>query len=221
MTKKLLFCFLLMCWALTARAQWDFLKKAPINLVADLGISDLRNAPAAMETRALDSRSINIYYMKKFRISNRFSFNLGLGGGMEKYGFTNRITLTQTPSGTQLFDLSQGDVRRSLLAVNYADLPAELRFASNSGRKAFRIALGGKFGVRVSSHTKVRYNEGTVKFKDDFDLNPVRYGVYGRMGYSSVNVFAYYGLSELFRAGKAPEGAPITPVMFGISLTTF
>ncbi|WP_448519497.1 outer membrane beta-barrel protein [Rhodoflexus sp.] len=221
MTKKFFLCLLLAVWTIAAKAQLDFLKGAPINLVVDLGISNLRDAPEEMALNTLNSRSINIYYMKSFRISNRFSFNSGLGGGMEKYGFSNEVTLIASASGTEVIDISQTNVRRSLLAVNYIDLPAELRFASSSGRRAFRVAVGGKVGVRISSHTKIRYEEGTGKFKDDFNLNPLRYGVYGRIGYSSYNVFAYYGLSELFRSGRAPQGAAIVPFMFGISLTTF
>ncbi|MCS7019616.1 MAG: porin family protein [Cytophagales bacterium] len=207
--------------AKTVQAQLGLLKRAPINLVADLGISGLRSAPQEMELIPMQSRSINIYYMKNVRISNRISFNVGVGAGMEKYGFANRVTLVESAGSAQLVDISQTSVRRSLLAVNYADLPAEFRFSSGSGRRAFRIAAGGKLGVRVSSHTKVIYQEGINKYKDDFQLNPLRYGIYGRVGYSSFSFFGYYGLSELFRAGKSPQRAAIVPFMLGISLSTF
>lgn len=221
MTKKLFPLLLAAFWATVAQAQLEFLKRAPINLAADIGISALRHAPQGMELRPIHSRSINIYYMKNFRLGNRFSLNVGAGGGTEKYAFAEKVTLSESSGRAALLDISQTDVRRSLLAVSYADVPVEFRVATSGGRRAFRLAAGGKLGVRVSSHTKVRYGEGIGKFKDDFFLNPLRYGIYGRIGYGSFNLFAYYGLSELFRKGKAPEGAAARPFMLGISLTTF
>ncbi len=220
--KKLFFGLLLTVWAVAAQAQLGLLKRAPINLVMDLGISGLQDAPVSMELNPLNSRTVNIYYMKNIRISNHFSFNLGAGAGMEKYAFSKEVLLESGFQSAIMSNIASFDVRKTLVAINYADLPIEFRFTTKSGRKAFRVAAGGKIGVRVSSHTKVKFEDGDKsKYKDDFYLNPIRYGIYGRMGYGSFNVFAYYGLSELFRASKAPEGAPVTPFTFGISLTTF
>jgi hypothetical protein len=222
MVKKLFFSLLLTVWAVAAQAQLGFLKRAPINLVMDLGISGLRDAPMPMELTPIHSRTVNIYYMKSIRMSNHFSFNLGAGAGMEKYAFSKKVLLESGSQSAIMSNISAFNVRKTLVAVNYADIPLEFRFVSKSGRKAFRLAAGGKIGVRVSSHNKVKFEDGDKsKYKDDFYLNPIRYGVYGRIGYSSFNVFTYYGLSELFRAGKAPEGMPIVPFTFGISLTTF
>lgn len=222
MAKKIFFSLLLAVWAVAAQAQLGLLKRTPINLVVDLGISGLRNVPTSMELNPFNSRTVNIYYMKNIRIGNCFSFNVGAGAGMEKYAFSKKVLLESGFQSAVMSNIGTFDVRKSLVAINYADIPLEFRLASKSGRKAFRVAAGGKIGIRISSHNKVKFENGDKsKYKDDFYLNPIRYGIYGRMGYNSFNLFAYYGLSELFRAGKAPEGAPVMSFTFGISLTTF
>ena len=115
----------------------------------------------------------------------------------------------------------------SKLAANYLDLPVELRFNSkkNDHRRSFKVALGGKIGVLISSKTKIKYKEEgtTIKLqnKQDFNLNKFRYGVQGRVGFGGFSLFLYYGISELFENNKGPQGTPVTTLNFGISIAGF
>ena len=73
--------------------------------------------------------------------------------------------------------------------------------------------------VKLGSHTKIVYNtDGKEKEKrrDDFSLNVLRYGVTGRVGYESVQIYGTCYLSPMFENGKGPE---LYPFEIGIAFT--
>ncbi len=119
------------------------------------------------------------------------------------------------------------DIIKSKLAANYFDIPVEFRFNSikNDHRRSFKVAIGGKIGVLLTSHTKIKYKEEgtTIKLqnKQDFNLNKFRYGAHARVGVGGFNVFFYYGISELFKNNKGPQNTSVTTMNLGISIAGF
>jgi hypothetical protein len=59
-----------------------------------------------------------------------------------------------------------------------------------------------------------------VKYKEHriMNIQSFRYGVTGRLGYGSVNVHAFYGLSDIFEDGKGPTGNQLE---IGVSFNPF
>src|SRR5690606_5951 len=105
------------------------------------------------------------------------------------------------------------EINVNTTAINYVDIPLEFRYHFNKTdhSKGFRFALGGKVGFLMNSHTKVEITEPDgltkkIKTRQDFGLNPIRYGVYTRVGLSGFNLWAYYGLNKVFKEGKGPFG---------------
>lgn len=199
----------------------------PGSLVFDLGFNFLTDEPDNMKLNFFGSKIFNIYYMYEIRLgSSAFSFNPGLGVGLEKYRFDKDISLRPTTEGTELFAL-EGDIKNSKLAANYLDIPLEIRFHTNKNnfRKSFKVGIGGKVGVLFDSHTKIKYKEnGDTKIskeKEQFDLSRFRYGVQGRIGIGSFSFFYYQELSTLFKNGKGPENTETAPFKVGISLYIF
>src|SRR5699024_5290101 len=100
---------------------------------------------------------------------------------LEKYRFDKDVTLASANGETAIVPLTEEwDVKNSKLAVNYFDIPLELRFHLNKDnfRKSFKIGVGGKVGVLFDSHTKIKYEtEGDkkiIKSKEQFGLNRFR-----------------------------------------------
>lgn len=211
------------------QARPDF----PGTLRFDIGINLFQDNLPEMDLDAFGSIAFNIYYYFDKSIGNsHFSFNPGLGFGLDKYSFDKNVTLVN--SGNNLIEVAQladilpnADIKKSKLAANYFDIPVEFRFNSrkNDHSRGFKVAVGGKIGILMSSHTKIKYEEEgtTIKLQDkqDFNLNKFRYGAHARVGFGGFNLFFYYGLSELFDNNKGPQGTSVSTMNFGISIAGF
>lgn len=207
----------------------------PGALVIEIANNILQNYPATMKLNWTGSWSANIYYMYEFPIgTSNFSLNLGLGLGLEKYSFDNNITLVTSSDDSQttiepLENVlpSADKYKKSVFANNYVDFPLEIRFFAdkNNRRKSFKVAAGGKFGVRYDIHTKLKYEENDrvkkLKNYENYNVPNFRYGVYGRLGIAGVSLYYYYSLTEMFDNKKGPEETRASVMMVGLSLSGF
>ena len=78
----------------------------------------------------------------------------------------------------------------------------------DGNNNSFRIGLGPYIAYRISSHSKLVYNDGgreKDKNTDNFYLNNFRYGMRLQLGYRSTDLFFNYDLNELFVEGRGPK----------------
>ena len=203
----------------------------------DLGFN-FPSEKAGFNTSFFGSSTVNIYYFYDMRIGkSKFSIHPGVGFGLERYKFNNFKTLGYNAAQDTVFmvDSQFSNLRKSKLITNYLDIPLELRFSTrpDDPNRSFKISLGFKVGVLFDSYTKQKYSDDgekkKVKDKQNYNLNPIRYGAYFRIGGGNLSVFAYYNLSPLFKNGGfgQKQGTdPSTPetinnFMVGVSLATF
>ncbi len=221
----------------------------PGTFMVEYGFNWFTRPPQDVEKGFWGSRTLNLYYQydKQFG-SSPWSVHSGLGLGLERYklqSFTLRLsndtikvttpTLARDASGNTQFISSGallfGDTAKaaskSMFITNYVDVPVEFRFTANptDPAKSFKAAIGGRIGVLLNAQTKLKYSEdGEVKkLKDrqDFNLNPFRYGAYGRIGVGNVYLSIYYNFSDLFKAGKGPDGSTTSNYTITLSLVSF
>jgi hypothetical protein len=207
----------------------------PGALVIEIASNILQNAPDQMGIEFIGSWTVNLYYMYDFPIGNsNFSLDLGVGVGLEKYSFSNDITLVTNADDTQTLIETLDNViptaskyRKSNFANNYIDFPLEVRYYANkeNRRKSFKAAIGGKFGIRYDVLTKVKYEENDqtkkIKNKQNFNVQNFRYGVYGRLGVSGISLYYYYSITEMFDNKKGPEETRANVMMVGLALSGF
>lgn len=209
----------------------------PGTLLVDVGVNLLQNnAVGEMETGVWGSKTVNIYYLYDLRIGDSKFFILpGFGLGLDKYKFDENVTLEvplDNPDTTVLTDLGtlfggNAGIKKSKLATNYFDIPLELRFYSDPDNisRSFKVGIGGKIGIMYSAHTKVNYelndHENKLKHKQDLNLSRIRYGLNARLGFSSFNLYAYYGLNELFEDGKGPGATEASTLSVGLTINAF
>lgn len=204
----------------------------PGALQVQIGSNFLVDHPDSMGTGFWGSKSFNAHYLYSVRFGeSAFSLHPGFGIATDKFSFEDNITLVRTPEGNTdiepLETTEYGEVKKTKLATTYFEVPLELRFHFNKDnfRKSIKLSVGGKVGILMSSHTKVKFEnlgeKQKIKTKDNFNLNRFRYGLQGTFGVAGVGVYFYYGLNDLFEKGEGPEGTPASQMQAGITLSVF
>lgn len=209
------------------------------DLFFDVGFNLLNNRSGDFNTKFFASKTANFYFQRPINLGEKtgFTLNPGIGFGMEKLAFKNDLMLVNDPdkgpNSSQLVDvddvLGEGvSVSKNTTALNYIDIPIELRYHFNRSdyQQGFRLAVGGKVGMLYDAHTKVKYTdadglERKVKNSEDFGLNKFRYGVYTRVGLAGFNLWAYYGLNDVFKSGQGPFETEARQFNFGLSVALF
>lgn len=205
----------------------------PGTFLIDFGLNFPTDNKVGFNTGIWGSRTLNLYYMLDKRIGqSKFSVHPGGGFGLERYKFNNEKTLGYIAGPSSPFDtlrMIQGPLgtKKSQLITNYFDALVEVRFSTNPNdpARSFKVALGFKAGALFDSFTKLKYSENgevkKLKSKQDFNLNPFRYGATLRVGAGNFNLFGYYSLTPLFKDGKGPDQTEITNFTVGLSLAGF
>jgi hypothetical protein len=240
------FLFMLLAGVAFAQSNSDQ-KKSKANLpglfVIDLGVNQGVGKPSTFNQGFWGSRTVNFYYQYPIRIGrSKFSFNPGIGLSLERWKFKDGAVPIDTvelsggsPAAEQIEQYNLLSATRiypklpdkSMLIANYFEIPLEFRFDTKPediGR-SLNVAIGGRFGFLYDAFTKVKYNDKgevvKVKNKLNHGLNPIRYGIYTRLGIGNVSVFGYYNLSDLFEANKGPLGTEMNSYTVGISVNGF
>ena len=151
--------------------------------------------------------------------------------GVSWYNFKfeeDNIIIAQDDAGIHFTtDSRQVDFVKSKLSATFinASLVPVLDFGEHSRKPriwdgdgdGFRFGIGPYVGYRISSKTKLVYEEGgdreKEKTRDDFNLNSLRYGVRLQIGVRSTDLFINYDMNELFASDKGPG---LNAVSFGI-----
>lgn len=140
----------------------------------------------------------------------------GMGLSFNNYRLENPFTIQKGTNMTEPVLLGYDNLSKTKLAVSYLNVPLLLEFQipvnQNEGRLFVNAGLIG--GVKIGSHTKVKYGDTKDKDRSGFNLNSFKYDATARIGYKDISLFAKYSLTPLFQSGKGPE---LTPFTIGIS----
>lgn len=159
------------------------------------------------------------------RNRNTIGLVTGLGLQLKSYRLEGNTTIQRFENGriepqTLYFDQNQ----KSKLSIVSLMVPvlAEFQIPVNHYKNRLYISGGGFGGIRLSSHTKIKYRADGKKEKlktpGHYSLQDFKYGLMVRAGYRWVNVFATYELTPFFKENKGPD---LTPVTFGVTVISF
>ena len=211
----------------------------PGQFLIDWGVNGTTNAPAKFEKGWFGSRTLNFYYYYPLRIGkSKFSFDVGIGVGLDRFKLTNFYYLGDTAVNSKRFDLLPnypdralpadstvfGRMKKSLLSMNYLDIPLEFKYSVNPDdpNHSFWFALGGRVGWLYSANTKIKYkldgDKIVQKEKYKYGLNQFRYGPSLRVGVGNFNLFGFYNMSPLFQKDKGPSKTQMQSWTIGISI---
>ncbi len=163
----------------------------------------------------------------------------GVGLQWNNYRFSKQTYLSSDSSQLMGYYMDGISVRKTKLTAMYITIPVMFEFQTKQPRRIhrFHFAIGGQVSARISTHTKIYYNEankpynlvdpvtgsivGTglspnsnnrniVKNFNSFYLNPFKFDAMVRFGYGIINIYATYSLNTMFAKNKGPELYPFT-----------
>jgi len=175
---------------------------------------------------------------------NHFGLTSGLGLTFNNYYFSNSTLLVHDSSALVAYRLvdqngNKADMKINKLSVIWLTLPVMFEYQTNSGIKwnSFHISLGVVGGVRLCAYTKQKfYSRYTTYYLQDdngidigsvyvdnkftrtqsqYHLNPFKLDATVRIGWSFLNFFANYTVSQMFQKDQGPE---LYPWAIGITL---
>jgi hypothetical protein len=166
------------------------------------------------------SRGLNLYAMYDMQIKkSRVSF--AIGAGISWVNIYNNSKLTDSAgSGAHFTPITdyRDTMKINKVTETWIDVPLELRIRTNRDKldQMWKFNVGFKFGIKVDAYTKMVYKNPHENIKEkpygDFEL--FRMGPTLRVGYSSFNFTAFYGLLGVFKQGRGPQANEWS---FGIS----
>ncbi len=166
---------------------------------------------------------INVFEQNFALISNKIGLVTGIGLEWNNYRFGNNVKLDGSGDAIDKIILEDKISTKSKLNVKYLNVPLMLEYQTNSKNNinSFHISAGVVGGLRIGSHTKNVYENGSRrkdKERDDFHLNPLKVDATLRIGWGKLNMYGNYSLLTLFRENRGPE---LYPFSLGITLLSF
>lgn len=160
--------------------------------------------------------NFNFYELNIGLCKNYVGLVSGMGFSFNNYRFENPYTLQKGQNMTLPVQLNPDNLSKTKLAITYLNVPLLLEFQipvnQHEGRLFINAGIVG--GVKIGSHTKVKYGDKKDKDRSGFNINSFNYAATARIGYKDISMFAKYSLTPLFQTGKGPE---LTPFTIGIS----
>jgi len=162
--------------------------------------------------------NFNFYELNIGLSKNYVGLVSGMGLSFNNYRFENDYTLQKGSIRTEPVALDPNNLAKTKLAVSYLNVPLLLEFQIPVNNREGRLFLsaGVVGGVKIGSHTKVKYGNDKEKDRSGFNINSFNYAATARVGYKDIALFAKYSLTPLFESGKGPG---LTPFTIGISFT--
>lgn len=192
------------------------------NMLMHDGSFNLPSEMSLLDTKPLNSSNVGLHVVPtRFNlIKHKVNLVTAITFDFNDYAFSNPVTLVPDMDTLTIFADTMGtNYAKSKLKTAHVQIPLMLNFQTSpdNKRKNFHLSVGGYGGLLLGAKTKQKSEEfGKVKISDDFNLNKIRYGLTGRIGYRGLDLYVNYNLSSMFRDDQGPN---IMPVTFGIALT--
>lgn len=213
-------------------ARWDIDKYYPrrgtenfvnvyIGLNNYLQDDELPNSSSLLSLNPITSYYAAINFDNITRIFGPLYLDWGAGVSIQDFSFENtRTRLVRGDNEISFGEVSGITGRKSKLSVSHINVHF-VPTISFGRYGAFRVGFGVYGGYRIGAHTKTKYddNDGNKqkdKIKDNYFVNPYKYGFRATVGWDFFDLFFNYDVTELFEEEvNAPR---LNPVTFGVVL---
>ena len=172
--------------------------------------------PNFMDLNQNKSYELNFNFLKYSIGLQKEKKNIGLitGCGLtyNDYRFANAYSIDNDNGMVKPIVLLKDKLSKSKLTASYLSVPLILEFQIPVGDHEKQLYFSGGLigGLKIGSHTKIKQDGNKTKSRNDFNINPFRYGATARFGFKGINLFGTYYFSTFYKNGRGPEMFPFT-----------
>lgn len=157
------------------------------------------------------STGLNIGFLRDFPVNKKRTFAIAPGLGFSYSNYKENLVVGNLDK-TINYSLIVSDVNydKNKLALYFVDVPVEFRWRTSTfdSHKFWRIYTGFKFSYLLLSQSRYVDANQNFKINNNPDISKIHYGAYLSAGNNSWNLYAYYGLNNMFKKGNL-NGNPI------------
>lgn len=167
------------------------------------------------------STGLSFGFLRDMPVNENRTVAIAAGLGLSYKNYYHNLTIMDQQDGTRTYGVTPYNEFVSNKFRQYlVDLPIEFRWRNSTyvSNKFWRIYGGIKFSYSFSDKSVLKDGEDTYIIKNNPDVNNFQYGLYLSTGYNTWNVYAYYGLSPLFKSVKTLQGNSIDMRTMNIGL---
>lgn len=145
------------------------------------------------------------FFEFKYKSSPSFSVYLAAGLDWNHIRLVNNVTIQKNQS--QLTAVQDNvNFSKNRFSSRYLRIPIAFEFNQKvQNGKHIRFVAGPELGFLLNGKVKqISKERGKEKFKDDYNLNPFRYGAHVRLGYQNTGIYAKYYFNDVFAKNQGP-----------------
>lgn len=118
----------------------------------------------------------------------------------DNYTFVDNYTM-EYRDGMMHSVALDGNIKKSKMVATYFHMPVMIDL--NLGKNFF-ISAGVNLDVLIGSHLKYKFPKTTID--DTITLNPVQFGITGRVGWRRLYGYVNYSFIDMYKKGTGPGG---------------
>lgn len=161
----------------------------------------LMQGPAGLKQDKFSS-GISFGFLRDMPINKDRTIAFATGLGFNYRNYYQNLTIKNNAGELNYEVQPYSQVNSNKFNHYLVELPIEFRWRNSTyeSYKFWRIYGGIKFSYVFSDKSVLRDQAGSFIEKNNPDVNKLQYGLYLSTGYNTWNVYAYYGLSPMYKA---------------------
>jgi len=145
------------------------------------------------------SGGVSFGFIKDIPFNKQRNFGLGIGLGYAYDVYIQNLKITRE-NQTTLFETAQ-DFNTNRFGVSALEVPIEIRWRNSTPQryKFLRVYGGVKIAYVLVTKTRFSNSDETLTTRNISEFNRIQYGLTLAMGYSTWNLYMYYGLNPFLK----------------------
>ncbi len=137
-------------------------------------------------------------FIKDIPLNRKGTFGLALGLGYQYNAYIQNLKISK--EGNKNIFVIADDYKSNWLKLHAIDVPFEIRWRNSTLNKYkfWRIYTGIKASYIFSSKSKFSDIKETILINNISEIKKVQFGIIFSAGYSTWNLYVYYGLNPIF-----------------------
>jgi len=173
-------------------------------LYLELTYNALVKTPKKMSQNGF-SGGFSTGFIKDIPFNSKGTFGLAIGLGYQYNAFIQNLKISKEGKNNE-FSLAE-DYKSNWLRLHAIDIPFEIRWRNSTidKYKFWRVYAGLKASYIFLSKSKFSSLNETILIKDISEIRKMQFGIMFSAGYSTWNLFVYYGLNPIFEDVELSE----------------